>query len=297
MVPLLSIIIPLYNKQDYILKTLNSVLSQEFKDYEIVVIDDGSTDNSVQIVKNISDKRIRLFRKENGGAASARNLGVKMAQGKWVLFLDADDTLVENMLNMLADLIHKKCFADVFSFNQFVESDGKWYLRKRSYANGYILFPFLSYYKGKIYPGPGSTVIKRSIMLKEPYREDLRRYEDTENNFRLMRKYRFYACPKPLFSYNQDSLSASNRCRVIKEDYICNLSPAGKSLFEQLAQYKLYKEACRTYPEYVEQLYGDIFKQRKIITTIYLLSLWWGFKRKVAKLLQKSNILLRHCNR
>lgn len=287
MTPILSVIIPLYNKQDYILKSLNSILSQEFNDYEIVIVDDGSTDNSVQIVKSISDKRIRLFRKENGGAASARNYGIKMAQGEWVLLLDADDTLVENMLNIVADLIHKKCFADIFSFNQYIESNGKRYLRKRGYANGYILFPFLSYYKGKLYPGPGSTVIKRVILLKESYREDLRRYEDIENVFRLMRKYRFYACPKPLFCYNQDSLSGSNRCRVIKEDYICNLSPEGKSLFEQLAQYKLYKEACLTYPEYVEQLYGDIFKQRKIVITVNLISLCGRGKRKVVNLLSK----------
>ena len=288
MIPLLSVIIPLYNKQDYVLNTLNSVLSQEFNDYEIVIVDDGSTDNSVQMVKSISDKRIRIFRKDNGGPSSARNLGVKMAQGKWILFLDADDTLVENMLSMVADLIHKKSFADVFSFNQYIDSNGKRYLRKLDYAKGYVYYPFLSYYKGKLYPSPGGIVIKKVIMLKEPYREDLRRYEDTEHIFRLMRKYRFYACPEPLYCYNQDSLYASIRCENIKEDFICNLSPEGKSLFEQLAQYKLYNEACRTYPKYVEQLYGDIFKNRKIITMAYLLSLWWGFKGKVAKLLLKS---------
>lgn len=288
MIPLLSVIIPLYNKQDYILNTLNSVLSQEFNDYEVVIVDDGSTDKSVQIVKSILDKRIRIFRKDNGGPASARNYGVKMAKGKWVLFLDGDDTLVENMLTMVADFIHKKRFADVFSYNRYIDSNGKRYLKKSGYANGYVFFPFLSYYKGKLYPSPGSFVVKREIMLKEPYREDLRRYEDTENIFRLMRKYRFYACPKPLFGYNQDSLYASIRCENIKEDFICNLSPEGKTLFEQLAQYKLYKEACRTYPKQVEQLYGDIFKKRKIVTMAYLLSLWWGFKGKVTKLLLKS---------
>ena len=294
--PLLSVIIPLYNKQDYILHTLNSVLSQEFNDYEIVIVDDGSTDNSFQIVKSISDKRIRIFRKDNGGPSSARNFGVKMAKGEWVLFLDADDTLVENMLNMVADVIHKKCFADVFSYNRYIVGNGKRYLLKRRYANGYVLFPFLSYYKGKLSPSSGCVVIKRAIMLKEPFREDLRRYEDTEIFFRLMRKYRFYACPEPLFNYNQDSLCASNRCENIKEDFICNLSPKGKSLFEQIAQFKLYEEACRTYPMYVEQLYGDIFKQRKIVITVYLISLLGRGKGKVVNLLSKIYHLLRYSN-
>ena len=260
----LSIIIPLYNKESCIRKTLDSVLSQSYDNYEIVVVDDGSTDNSMNVVKSISDNRIRLFRKGNGGPASARNYGVKMARGKWVLFLDADDVLVENMLDVVVKNIKEKKFADVFSYNQYIERDGKRYLRKQNYANGYILSPFLSYYIDDIYPGPGRTVIKRDIMLKVPFREDLRRHEDTENTFRLMRKYRFYACSQPLFSYNQDTLSASSKRDNCREDFVCMMEPKGKSFLEQMAMFKLYcRETKVLYADIADQIYGDAFRKNR----------------------------------
>ena len=122
----LSIIIPLYNKQNYILKTVNSVLSQDVDDYEIVIVDDGSTDNSVKVVESIADSHIRLFRKENGGPSSARNYGVRMAKGEWILFLDADDALEKNAINTLRELSSIHEGYSVFCCNHFVEnSDGR----------------------------------------------------------------------------------------------------------------------------------------------------------------------------
>lgn len=90
---MISVVIPLYNKEPIIKKTLNSVLSQDYSDFEVVVVDDGSTDNSVAIVESIAGPRIRLIKQENGGPSKARNTGVKNAKGDWIVFLDADDEL------------------------------------------------------------------------------------------------------------------------------------------------------------------------------------------------------------
>ena len=105
---LISVIIPLYNKESSIAQTLQSVFSQEYSDFEIVVVDDGSTDNSVEIVEAICDSRIRLIKQENGGPSKARNTGVKYAKGDWVVMLDADDELLPNALNtfLIAILNH-----------------------------------------------------------------------------------------------------------------------------------------------------------------------------------------------
>lgn len=86
-----SIVIPLYNKERYIKSTLDQVLNQSFQDFEIIVINDGSTDSSAKIVEQISDSRIKLFNKKNGGVSSARNHGIKKSSGKYIAFLDADD--------------------------------------------------------------------------------------------------------------------------------------------------------------------------------------------------------------
>lgn len=87
----ISVVIPLYNKSQSIRNTLNSVLSQSFQDFEIVVVDDGSIDNSAEVVNSVDDKRIRLISKENGGVCSARNRGIKEAKYDYIALLDADD--------------------------------------------------------------------------------------------------------------------------------------------------------------------------------------------------------------
>lgn len=263
MSPLLSIVIPLYNKQDHILRTLHSVLAQKSDNYELVIVDDGSTDNSVQMVESLADQRIRLFRKENGGPASARNIGVKNAQGKWILFLDADDTLEEDALQIVTSDTRSHRFADVFCYCQYMQQNDVKRIYPEKHVKGYVFLPFLRWYFGQIYPGPGRMVVKKECMLQEPFREDLKRWEDGENVFRLMRRYRFYANPVPLFTYNRDSSEASRPCKNCKEDFVCNLQPEGKSFFEQMALYKLYQEARRLYSEDVARIYGDTFNKVK----------------------------------
>ncbi len=89
--PKFSVIIPLYNKEKFVTKTINSVLDQTFTDYEIIVINDGSTDNSEQIVLSYTDLRIRYFATHNRGASAARNMGIEKTSGEYICFLDADD--------------------------------------------------------------------------------------------------------------------------------------------------------------------------------------------------------------
>ncbi len=102
----ISVIIPVYNLGKYIEKSLNSILSQEFdQSLEIIVVDDGSTDNSSEVVDKISkaDSRVKLFRQQNAGVSAARNAGLDLATGQYVLFVDGDDILFPGALQKLAD--------------------------------------------------------------------------------------------------------------------------------------------------------------------------------------------------
>ena len=100
-----SVILPVYNAQQTIVRTVNSILNQRFRDFELLVVDDGSTDDSGQILEQFAnrDKRIKVFHKENGGANSARNLALQYVQSEYVTFCDADDWVEDDWLQNFAD--------------------------------------------------------------------------------------------------------------------------------------------------------------------------------------------------
>ena len=110
--PLLSIIIPAWNTGDSVRQIVNSVISQSFTDFEMIIIDDGSTDDTPRILQAIekTDERIRVFTKENGGPSSARNLGLDKATGKYIQFYDADDNIASDALaNTISSMESLKC--------------------------------------------------------------------------------------------------------------------------------------------------------------------------------------------
>ncbi|WP_303316209.1 glycosyltransferase [Flavivirga abyssicola] len=98
MMPFFSVIIPLYNKEAFIEYTIKSVLNQSFNDFEIILVDDGSTDNSYKIASKFDDIRINLIQQKNKGVSVARNVGIKNAKGKYIALLDADDIWHDNHL-------------------------------------------------------------------------------------------------------------------------------------------------------------------------------------------------------
>ena len=94
-----SVIVPVYNVEKYIANTLNSILNQTFRDIEVIIVDDGSTDNSIKICEEFKDPRIKIYKKDNGGASSARNYGIYKAKGKYLTFIDSDDLYESNYIN------------------------------------------------------------------------------------------------------------------------------------------------------------------------------------------------------
>ncbi len=104
----LSVIIPAYNASEFISESVNSILTINSNQIEIIVVDDGSKDNTFEVLSNISDTRIRVLRKNNGGVSSARNCGLKYAQGEYITFLDADDLVDSHVLEKIINCMDDK---------------------------------------------------------------------------------------------------------------------------------------------------------------------------------------------
>lgn len=116
-----SVVIPLYNKEQSIVNTVFSVLKQSYQNFEIVIINDGSSDGSVDAVKTIRDERIRLIYQENQGVSAARNLGIKEASYEWIAFLDGDDLWEPNhlkeIIKMMNTFPNEKVFVTSFEYS------------------------------------------------------------------------------------------------------------------------------------------------------------------------------------
>lgn len=119
-----SIVIPLFNKENYIKATLETVFAQTFQNFEILVVDDGSTDGSIEIVKAFRDKRIKIFRQENKGVSVARNKGIEIASMEYICFLDADDEWNPFFLQKMYELINAYPFYQVFSAAIEIDTGG-----------------------------------------------------------------------------------------------------------------------------------------------------------------------------
>ena len=102
--PYFSIVIPLYNKQTHAKETIDTILSQTYQDFEIVIVNDGSKDNSLKIVESIKDSRIRIINQVNQGVSAARNNGIKESKAPYIVFLDADDIWLSNFLETIHDM-------------------------------------------------------------------------------------------------------------------------------------------------------------------------------------------------
>ena len=133
----ISVIIPVYNVEKYIIECIESIINQTFKDIEIIVVNDGSKDNSIKIVEEyLSDKRIKIINKANGGLSSARNEGMKVAKGEYIYFIDSDDFINEDVLEVLYKNLESERFDIIFSNFSFYNDKTK--KEKKSKFN----FPF-----------------------------------------------------------------------------------------------------------------------------------------------------------
>lgn len=170
----ISIVMPVYNKEKYIARGIHSILVQTFKDWELIIIDDGSTDGSLNQCKKFRDSRIQVFHTLNRGVSEARNLGISKATGEYITFIDSDDFVAENYLEKIYRPDEEMVIGGVAK----VDINGKVIERIRPYLDGnvYIEDMAKTFYKEQlatgIYGFVSSKLIKKSVIEKNKIRFD-----------------------------------------------------------------------------------------------------------------------------
>lgn len=195
MTPLVSVTIPAYNRSETIGRALHSVLNQSVQDFEIIVVDDGSSDNTANIVQSFADNRIRLLRHEtNLGAGPARNTGMKAAQGQYIAWLDSDDEWFPDKLQVQIAAMRR-------ASSEYRASYTAYEIVQQGFSK--IHFSPESDEK-RLFLGsdkaPGSTLVFERAMLDAvgPLDTSLRRFEDWDWLLRYSRKHRLLGVNQPL---------------------------------------------------------------------------------------------------
>lgn len=164
---MISVVIPLYNKESSIRRTITSIINQTYQKFEIIVVNDGSKDRSLEIVQSMAcmDKRIRLFNQENQGVSVARNRGVKEANFDYIAFMDGDDEWLSVYLDSVVSVINKYPNVGMICTAGLVTCDGNIFCRNvEKYKNKEVVIDYFQ--NPHIYTHTSATVVKKSIFMK-----------------------------------------------------------------------------------------------------------------------------------
>lgn len=208
--PKVSVIIPTYNRASTIKEALLSIFGQTYLDFEIIVVDDGSTDNTCQIISELGNQsgKVQYIYQDNRGRSSARNLGVSAAQGDYVAFLDSDDFFLPNKLSVQV-LTLEKNFDFGMSYSTFLRMQKNRYVLENAVLSGKRMsgwiYPELLFIKNNIITVP--SVMVRTRILKEVggFDETMHTCEDLDLWRRIARRYKVLQIEQPLAAvrYNQ----------------------------------------------------------------------------------------------
>ncbi len=303
----ISVIIPLYNKARHIQRCLDSVLSQSFSDFEVIVVDDGSTDSGVDLIKgHYHDIRLRVVSQENGGPGSARNHGVGLAESEYIAFLDADDQWLPHFLaDQYNNLVrHPECAVSMCRYGiNHVSNTGNNDLALQERAGVFRLSAESTVQTlSEILRGmtTGNMLWRKEILLeyKGFYEHKCLFGEDQFLMINILLNHRIYISQKLLFIYHLDSSNLTKsrkgfadlhafRPLALHPEYVRSNCPAElKKLLEKYLTILAFKECCGLITPYNIDTVRHICKMYPDITKVCALK----YPRKYLKLQTKIPI-------
>ncbi|OGX15238.1 MAG: hypothetical protein A2166_00420 [Omnitrophica WOR_2 bacterium RBG_13_41_10] len=217
--PKVSVIIPTYNRAHYICETIDSILAQTYRDYEIIVVDDGSTDDTRKVLQKY-DGKVRYFYQKNRGSSAARNFGISQSQGEYIAFLDDDDLWLPNKLDVQLEIIEKNLnlafvCSGSYVINEAGENINVWKENKKS-----KLETFRRLYKGNFVLTLTVLMRRRCFYDVGEFDERLIVSQDYDLWLRLAKKYKFQYINTPLAKYR---IHRNNVSKNIETRFLNNL--------------------------------------------------------------------------
>lgn len=275
--PKISVIIPAFNAEATILETIQSIQKQTFQDFEILVVDDGSTDRTLEIVRAINDPRIKSFSFPNGGVSVARNRGIEAASGEFLSFIDNDDLWTHEKLAMQLKALEQNPNAHAaYSWTVNMIDDGQ----SISFVQGAE-----STCEGNIYPdllignfiASGSNIlIRREVVEVIGGFEPNLAFSDWDFYLRIAAKFNFVVVPKPQILYRKISGSMSSKSEKMEREGLIALERAFAMAPQELQYLKkrslasLYRYCADLWLSHSSNMYELKYAQEKLIEAIKL---------------------------
>lgn len=275
-----SIIVPMYNVERFISRTLNSIIKQTYKDIEIIIIDDGSSDQSVKIAQKFAeqDGRIKLFRKANGGLSSARNEGIKHSSGKYCMFIDSDDFIDINMVKELVDDLEKEnadmvvsgLYLDYENNDLITITSVKCSPERRLVISDMksIVHEAMVLKKKGIIDSCCNKIYKKSIIMDYNLEMPLgEMFEDTEFNFKYLRYTKKIVINSNCFYHymQRNKNRITNSYNIKKFDYLQKRVITMKNFVQEYGNTEDIFYVYYWYVRYVYSTLMDIYNQKEDI--------------------------------
>jgi glycosyltransferase involved in cell wall biosynthesis len=252
--PLVSVIIPTYNRSRLVVEAVDGVLRQTVRDVEVIVVDDGSTDDTKALIESIVDKRVRYFYKQNGGVSTARNLGLKHVTGGYVCFLDSDDLWPPNFLEIMLDALGKNPdYGAAYCARTILYPDGT---KLESYEKDQCKSGFLTkdLFK-KTFIQTSTLCFRRNMLEGFSFDERLRNAQDVDAWLRLSTRIKYLFVPQIEILFRQDhgvtervhhSRQNCNRILLLERFYF---GLGGDKYVAKSAAFQKLSHSCRSVAE------------------------------------------------
>lgn len=253
---LISIIVPVYNAEKYIGETVQSVLNQTYKNWELILVNDGSTDQTRNILDQYSStSRVKVIHQKNRGVSSARNTGAHQSHGNYFCFLDADDLLTENCLQRRVDFLSENECHFVHNDIEIILDNGERTGRIQSGLNGDVLNDLLRWER-TVVPGPSSIIVSKQCFERiGEFDENLSTAADQDFFIRVAEKYTIDRIQEVITLYRVHEENMHKNIAMMESDHI-----------------KVFKKAAKS------AKFDSFWLKQRCFSNLYLIlaGSWWG---------------------